>query len=514
MTEESLKRQLAFFDTYLAGKDTEVKYWPRVRFAMRERFYVSEWRYTSSFPFPNTEYTRFYPHPSGGLSSIAQPEAHSMSYDAREGAVVFELPMLQSFEFAGYVKLRLWVEAQGNDNVDLFITLRKVDAAGNEVCFPWLTINDNGPIAFGFLRASRRELDSTRSTEYRPYHSHSRDLLLQPGEIVPLDIEILPTSCRFRPGDRLQVHICGHDYKEYPPFIPVSRHTNTVNKGTHVIHFGGKYDSHLILPVIPPVPGSILRNPTTVKLVMASKRVKGWPDEKFIQEYQVVHADMTRQAAQFDPLLLGYRQVLAVPKPMHTYFGKDAGDWDCISQLSWSSMAALSSHLKAPDYQAHAAKHVFTEPQTLGSVCQAVGEIMLDPVTYEKRNPGFIVFAYLSKQAANIREQVPEKDLEQRLATVAKAAAGTGLLRYVINRDISPSDPTAFFRGTPFMQGGWGETGATEQYWFANAAAASTFFADGDRKKALVELPSSLSGESSLFIAGNESVVFSKRRNF
>ena len=32
---------------------------------------------------------------------------------------------------------------------------------------------------------------------------------------------------------------------------PALAHEKTVNKGTHVIHAGGPYDSHLLVPVIP-----------------------------------------------------------------------------------------------------------------------------------------------------------------------------------------------------------------------------------------------------------------------
>jgi predicted acyl esterase len=83
------------------------------------------------------------------------------------------------------------------------------------------------------------------STDIQPYHSHQRDIPVEPGQVVPVDIEILPTSCRFRVGDTLRVSISGHDYGQYPTTIPVARHAQLVNKGVHVIHFGGKYDSFL-----------------------------------------------------------------------------------------------------------------------------------------------------------------------------------------------------------------------------------------------------------------------------
>ena len=37
----------------------------------------------------------------------------------------------------------------------------------------------------------------------------------------------------------------------YPEEYHSDGHTATVNKGEHVIYTGGKYDSHLLVPVIP-----------------------------------------------------------------------------------------------------------------------------------------------------------------------------------------------------------------------------------------------------------------------
>jgi predicted acyl esterase len=43
----------------------------------------------------------------------------------------------------------------------------------------------------------------------------------------------------------------GDIYTEAPPGLPFARHEDTRNEGTHIIHTGGRYDSHLLAPVIP-----------------------------------------------------------------------------------------------------------------------------------------------------------------------------------------------------------------------------------------------------------------------
>jgi len=87
---------------------------------------------------------------------------------------------------------------------------------------------------------------------------HQRALKLEPGEIVPVEIEIWPSSTLFRKGETLQLTVQGGDfsYTKSNPLpvehgrIPVS-HARTVNRGRHTLHTGGRYDSHPLVPVIP-----------------------------------------------------------------------------------------------------------------------------------------------------------------------------------------------------------------------------------------------------------------------
>jgi hypothetical protein len=43
----------------------------------------------------------------------------------------------------------------------------------------------------------------------------------------------------------------GEDIYWYPSEGHTCGHTDTVNKGAHVIHTGGRYDSHLLAAVVP-----------------------------------------------------------------------------------------------------------------------------------------------------------------------------------------------------------------------------------------------------------------------
>ena len=76
---------------------------------------------------------------------------------------------------------------------------------------------------------------------------HEQSLKLRRDEIVPVEIEILPSSTLFRPGETIEIAIQGRDHFEHHALA----HTNTANKGTHILHMGGDYDAHLLMPVIP-----------------------------------------------------------------------------------------------------------------------------------------------------------------------------------------------------------------------------------------------------------------------
>jgi hypothetical protein len=478
---------------------------------MRESFYNSEWRYASTFPFPDTEYRKFYPTIAGGLSIVAQPKEQEMVYDSQTDEVTFQIPFSESYEFAGHAKLRLWVEARGADNMDLFVVLKKIDAAGNFVHFPWITIIENGPIAFGYLRVSRRELDETKSTDFQPYHGHQRDLLLQPGQIVPVDLEILPSSCRFRPGDTLLVSISGHDYEKYPPMIPVPRHNQSVNKGNHVIHFGGKYDSFLQLPGIPPVTGSALRHGKTVKMTLLANRFRGWTDERFLEEYLKIHAGMTEQVSNMVPFLRSYTQVTGVPRPAVETFCTEQSRFEITSILGWSSLSKLEGSFKHPGYKSSAGKHVFADPEIVGSLSQAFEDIVFDPVLFKTRQDSLKVVILLAKASG---KTVSDNDLRIRSDALKECGAGTGLLRYVLNRDVTPSNTTQFFKDTQFENGDWGNIGAMEQYWFQDEQSAVDFFEDSARLQALQSLPSSFNPQRTISVVGKENCVFAKDLNF
>jgi len=252
---ESRERARAFFDQFLKGEARGVEQWPPVQIEVRESAQAWQTRDEREWPLARTDYQALWLDASSGMLSTAPVTAAAqISYDPLDeaGEALFDHRFEAETEITGYMKLKLWVEAQDADDMDLFVAIQKLDAQGEPVGMTFYAFFENGPVALGWLRASHRALDETRSTPWQPVHSHRKEELLEPGVPVPVEIEIWPSSTLFRAGETLRVVVKGMDiYREGLPNLPFARHEELRNKGQHIIHAGGDFDSHLLVPVIP-----------------------------------------------------------------------------------------------------------------------------------------------------------------------------------------------------------------------------------------------------------------------
>lgn len=250
---ESQARREQFFDHFLKTRPTSVPAWPPVQIEVREGAGVAAVRAEQEWPIARTVATPLWLDTAGPRLGATPPgAASSFTYDANAGRAVFDYCFEADTEISGHASLRLWVEAHGSDDMDLFIALQKLDGAGDPVGMTFYAFFENGPVALGWLRVSHRETDPGRSSELQPYHRHDREDLIEPGAIVPVDIELWPSSTCFRAGETLRLVVQGADiYDEGLPFLPFARHERTRNRGTHRLHSGPGRESRLLLPVIP-----------------------------------------------------------------------------------------------------------------------------------------------------------------------------------------------------------------------------------------------------------------------
>ena len=147
-----------------------------------------------------------------------------------KGKPYFTIRFDEDTELTGYMKLHLWVEAIGSNDMDLFVKVQKLSKGGKVLSSP--VIVPPNPIArimvnllwsFGIqklshlfftgpagrLRVSHRALDAARSTPSEPYLTHRAEEFLSPGQIVPVEIGIWPVGMRWHAGEQLRLIIAG-----------------------------------------------------------------------------------------------------------------------------------------------------------------------------------------------------------------------------------------------------------------------------------------------------------------
>ncbi|MDB5556357.1 MAG: putative hydrolase, CocE/NonD family [Rhizobium sp.] len=243
---EDLER---FFDRYLKGIRNGWEMTPRVRLDIMDAYDFDSQvhRPETDFPLDRTVYTRLYLGGENSLASEPSSVETSLSYDPETEEANFDIKFTEDTELAGFIKAHLWVEADGHDEMDLFLTVQKLDQGGE-----WLPTSVFGlahPGAWARARVSHRALDEDLSTDFQPVQSHRVEQRLSPGEIVAVDVAFYPHARIWHAGETLRLRVAGR-YIRKDWFEPFSYETD--NKGRHVLHAGGQYDSYLQIPVIPP----------------------------------------------------------------------------------------------------------------------------------------------------------------------------------------------------------------------------------------------------------------------
>ncbi|MBV6659719.1 CocE/NonD family hydrolase [Pseudomonas yamanorum] len=270
--EDNVEDLCRFFDRYLKGEENGWEQTPRVRMSVldpggKDTVARPEEQWPPSAMQPQT----FYLDGLHKTLAAMPTEKAIASYviDSETDEVVFKMPIVQSMEIAGPIKLTLWVEAQGSEDMDLFAHVYKVDANGTKqvhITVPGearqgieqLIKAGKTPALLAFsgpqgrLRVSHRELDVTLSSHLEPVHSHLREQLLKPGDVVQVEIGIWPVAMKLHPGETLCVAVAGRPFDTFAlPGMPSTQGTKTRNKGHHLIHTGGDRASHLVLPLMP-----------------------------------------------------------------------------------------------------------------------------------------------------------------------------------------------------------------------------------------------------------------------
>jgi len=253
-SEWAFERQRAFLGEFLKGENNGVANWSPVRIALRENGQDWQFRSEQAWPLQRVQYRKLFLDAASGTLLDEQPPAAAeiryLSTDESQRAE-FRYRFERRTEITGNSKLRLWIATDAANDADLFVGIEKLDRQGQRVPFIYSQMFNDGPAAFGWLRASHRELDEERSRPEQPYHRHQRRqwlIHLQPDMV---EIEIWPTNIIFDAGETLRLVIQGSDIHKAPGSRFELRHWPLHNYGYHILHTGAQFDAHLLLPTVP-----------------------------------------------------------------------------------------------------------------------------------------------------------------------------------------------------------------------------------------------------------------------
>lgn len=262
--EVNLNDLRRFFDHFLKGIDNGWQDTPPVRYAVLDLEGNDRINQPAGeFPPKSFSEAKYYLDAAAGSLATAVPAAGATaSYDAESepGRASFTIRVDAPTEFVGYPKAHLWVEADGSDDMDLFVFLQKLDASGQQL--EQFNVPNHGPVmqqltregaailkykgSNGRLRVSMRQLDQANSTDSIPTHSFDRVEKLAPGEVVCVDIDMFPIGLVLYPGEQLRFVISGRHL--LGGVMPGNENVPSDNHGRHVIHTGGSRASYLQLP--------------------------------------------------------------------------------------------------------------------------------------------------------------------------------------------------------------------------------------------------------------------------
>jgi len=255
-SEEVQKLTKDFMDCFLKD-DTSSGFLetPPVRLEVRSTIdEIHEIRHENEWPIARTKYTKLYlGEQANTLTTVQAKQSSDVEYSAKKGKVSFNFKFSEDTELSGYMKLRAWVEVRPQkagatqpDDMSLFLAINKLDRNGKSVHFNGSIGLDKDMVTRGWCKVSNRELDPDESTEWHPVQKGASEQKLKAGEIVPVNILLYPSSTFFEKGESLQLIVSAREIISTPPYIKAED-----NRGNHVIHFGGQYDSHLLVPKIP-----------------------------------------------------------------------------------------------------------------------------------------------------------------------------------------------------------------------------------------------------------------------
>lgn len=265
---------LPFYDWCLKGKATAYNDEPNVRYFVGG---AEEFKTSPTWPPANIEYKPYFLRKaaSGSMTSLNDGSLDTTGPDG--GSTVFEYPnsgwrvgvvgfgpdgrpdpsrriltfstppLEQDVEISGPIKLVLYVSSSNTDT-DFVAKLYDQSPQSPEDRAKGLNPVSR-VVTKGWLRASHREIDKSKSTEYALWYTHTSPKPIVANELTRLEIAVMPTAYRFKKGSRIRLDLANGDsaLTEFGFF----QHEYTPNKiGRDTIAHDTQHPSQILLPIV------------------------------------------------------------------------------------------------------------------------------------------------------------------------------------------------------------------------------------------------------------------------
>lgn len=254
---------LKWWDYTLKERDNGFENTPRIQYFLPG---ANEWRSSEQWPVAGTSPTRLYLSSSGqantrqgdGVLSWAPPAAggydsyvydpadpviieyaksiYSGAFDMseiemREDILVYSTPPLEEpVEMTGKIRARIWLSTDVPDT-DLSVTVLDVYPDGRVF-----------PVQRGYLRLRYRE-------------GFDNEVMMEPGEIYPIDLDMLVGANLFNPGHSIRIEVTSSDFPGFARNLNTggdSARDTEYQSATVRIHHGTDTPSYVELPIISP----------------------------------------------------------------------------------------------------------------------------------------------------------------------------------------------------------------------------------------------------------------------
>jgi len=236
-----------FFDVMLKGQGDPVADLPRVRLAVYDGgpepiavTHESAWPPTDLEPTVLALDAR-----TRTLQPASAERREALTLRLPRERVSFMWTASETIDIIGSMMLRLYLELPDGGDAAIFAGVRKF-RAGREVTFEGSFGFSGDMISKGWHRLAHRRRDEALSTPELPVYRHDVAEPLQPGEIVAVDIALLPHATRLCAGDVLRVDLRGDwHYARDPFFGQFPTGYQRSREAACTLHTGGAYDAHL-----------------------------------------------------------------------------------------------------------------------------------------------------------------------------------------------------------------------------------------------------------------------------